>query len=204
MLGACWGSVLATGPARYPEHFPAPQRRRPAQAPPRAPLGGTDQAGYRMRWWHRSSGFRPLLWTELGTAPAPTHVHTCARDHGATPTPGNPRRGPVPASRSPSVSPPAVTPAAASAQHDSGLGRLGRGQCLVPTAGPAGSRSAPWCASSLGAAAPHPPQWGCALRWTWRWVRCFPCAVGPGARPPIPFNSQDVATRPGTPCCFSC
>lgn len=147
-------------------------------------MGGTDQAGYRMRWWHRSSGFRPLLWTELGTAPAPTHVHTCARDHGATPTPGNPRRGPVPASRSPSVSPPAVTPAAASAQHGSGLGRLGRGQCLVPTAGAAGSRSAPWCASSLGATAPTPrggavPSAGLGGGFA---ASRVPSALGPGLR----------------------
>lgn len=151
--GACWGSVLATGPARYPEHFPAPQRRRPAQAPLRAPLGGTDQAGYRMRRWHRSSGFRPLPWTELGTATAPTHVHTCARDHGATDT------GQPPSWAGACLPVPICVPSCSDASSSvcSARQRAGTaGQRAVPGphCRPRGSRSAAWCASSLGLCPP--------------------------------------------------
>lgn len=151
--GACWGSVLATGPARYPEHFPAPQRRRPAQAPLRAPLGGTDQAGYRMRWWHRSSGFRPLPWTELGTATAPTHVHTCARDHGATDT-GQPPSWAGACLPVPICVPSCSDPSSSVCSARQRAGTAGQRAVPGPHCRPRGSRSAAWCASSLGLCPP--------------------------------------------------
>lgn len=133
-----------------------------------------------MRWWHRSSGFRLLLWTVLRTGLHP-RTSTRARNHGATLTPGSRRRGPV--------SPPAVNSDPsngvcwagkqlrhrfATRQRDGTAERRAVGRSGL-TAGPAGGPGRP-CTSSPGAA-PAPPRPPGAL--------CFPLDLELGSRLPM-------------------